>query len=396
MPYQQRSAIVVAAMALVVGLMSSCTTPNNDTVPSRPSKPVALNVLDVAGDLQLTKSMIDSFAQLHPDIIASVTYETAPAADLPGKLQAQQQAGQVLIDLVLTGTDGLSSGIAQGLYLPIAETFKSRLSNMDNYLEPAAKMQTLTEGQGVVVTYYPAGPLLEYNPNSVPTPPTTPEQLLAWAAEHPGRFGYARPADSVPGRTFIMGLPYILGDSNPQDPVNGWSKTWDFLKQLDAHIDHYPTSTSPTMQNLSTGTWDMTVSTTGWDINPRLLGTVPTEFKVASFTGFTWVTDAHYAVVPKGVDTDKQAAILALLNDMLTPQQNAKAFDKGYFYPGPCVRDATLDKAPQESQDIIAQFGRPEYEAMIADNPTALPLSTEAMTQANDIWDQQIGVNKTR
>lgn len=70
------------------------------------------------------------------------------------------------------------------------------------------------------------------------------------------------------------------------------------------------------------------------------------------------MTDAHYAVVPKGQSADKISAILLMLQDMLTPEQNAKAHDSGYFYPGPAVEDATLDKAPQKSQDTIAEFGR--------------------------------------
>ena len=401
-----RKTTAVVATVLALGLMAACSAPtpavtsnpsgSSDAVPDKPSSPVTLNILDVAGDLQLTQGMIDEFVKNNPDIISSVTYDTGTAPDLPGKLKAQQDAGRVSIDMVLTGTDGLASGISQGLYLPIADTFKDRLTNMANYLKPAADMQTLAQGQGVVVTYYPSGPLLEYNPDVVTNPPSTPDELLAWAKANPGKFGYARPANSGPGRTFIMGLPYILGDSNPQDPVNGWTKTWDFLKQLDQYIDYYPTGTTPTMQNIGNGTWDMIASTTGWDINPRVLGTVPANFKVTNFTGFTWVTDAHYVVVPKGVSADKQAAIMLLINDMLTPEQNAKAYDKGYFYPGPAVQGATLAMAPQESQDAIAQFGRPEYDAMIANNPTALPLSADAMVQAYDLWDKNIGANKTK
>ena len=65
----------------------------------------------------------------------------------------------------------------------------------------------------------PAGPLMEYNPDKVKQAPTTPQELLAWCKANPNRLIYARPANSGPGRTFIMGLPYILGDKNPKDPV---------------------------------------------------------------------------------------------------------------------------------------------------------------------------------
>src|SRR5450759_3106910 len=68
--------------------------------------PVTLNILDVAGNLQLTKGMIENFKAAHPEIVSSVTYSTAAAPEMAGKLQAQQQGGQVQTSLVLTGPDG--------------------------------------------------------------------------------------------------------------------------------------------------------------------------------------------------------------------------------------------------------------------------------------------------
>jgi putative spermidine/putrescine transport system substrate-binding protein len=390
-------------MALTGLLATGCGAPggaaaskplSSTDVPAKPSKAVALNILDVAGNKQLTGKIFDDFAKAHPDIISSVTWETAGAPDMAGKIKAQQQAGNLKIDLVLTGTDGLAAGISQNLFAPIAADFKDRLSNMENYQEPAAAMQKLAQDQGVELTYYPSGPLLEYNPAKVPNPPTTAEELLAWTKANPGKFGYARPANSGPGRTFLMGLPYILGDSNPKDPINGWSKTWDYLKQLNQNISSYPTGTGVTMNNLKNGTWDMAMTTTGWDINPRALDQVPADFKVASLKGFTWVTDAQYAVVPKGVSADQMSAILQVLQYALTPTQQAKTFDTGYFYPGPAVKDVTIDMAPQESQDVIKKFGRSEYDQMIKDNPKATPIDAASLVKAFDKWDNEVANGK--
>jgi putative spermidine/putrescine transport system substrate-binding protein len=188
-----------------------------------------------------------------------------------------------------------------------------------------------------------------------------------------------------------MGLPYLLGDADPKDPVNGWSKTWAYLTELNRYVTLYPSTTSETMKNLANGSAKIIVSTTGWDINPRVLGTVPKEAAIGTLQGFHWVTDAHYAVIPKGVPVEKQAAVLNLLADILTPAQQAKAYDKGYFYPGPAVKDVTLAMAPQESQDAIKEYGRPEYEAMIADNPIELPLTPDKLVIAFRIWDEQVG-----
>jgi len=51
-----------------------------------------------------------------------VSYSKATAPELAGKIQAEQSAGRLDIDLVLTGTDGLSAGIAKSLGCPCCRT----------------------------------------------------------------------------------------------------------------------------------------------------------------------------------------------------------------------------------------------------------------------------------
>jgi putative spermidine/putrescine transport system substrate-binding protein len=402
-----RRTTVLATGALLAGVLGACGAPASPNsgggtanatadAPDKPSKPVVLNVLDVAGNLQLTQGMIDDFVKQHPDVISKVTYSKAPAPDLVGKIKAQQGAGRVDIGLVLTGTDGLSAGSEQGLWQELLPKYKDRLSNMDTYQEPAAKMQELAGNVGVTVTYYPSGPLLEYMPDKVPNPPTSAEELLAYAKANPGKFEYARPANSGPGRTFLMGLPYILGDTDPMDPIKGWDKTWAYLKDLGQYIDTYQSGTTATMKDLGNGTVNMVASTTGWDINPRVLGTVPESAKVTTMKGFHWVTDAHYAVVPKGASADQQSAVLQLIQFMLTKEQQAKAYDDGYFYPGPAVKGVDISMAPQKSQDAIKKFGRPEYDALIENNPKEVPLDNKAMVAAFDKWDREIGGSKVK
>jgi len=297
----------------------------------------------------------------------------------------------VQIGLVLTGTDALAAGIEQDLWLKL-EDYADRIGD-PNYLEPAAEMQKLAQGYGQTIVYYPSGPILEYNPKKVANPPTTPQALLEWAKANPNKFQYARPANSGPGRTFVMGLPYLLGDSNPEDPES-WTKTWDYLKELGKYIDYYPTGTTETMKNLGTGTVDIIASTTGWDINPRALGTVPADVKVVPFENMTWVTDAQYAVIPKGVSADVVSANIALIKWILTPEQQAKAYDSGYFYPGPAVKDVTIDMAPQESQEVIAKFGRPEYDQWIEQFPKKTSLPAAQQVAMFDKWDREVGAGK--
>ncbi|WP_136684213.1 extracellular solute-binding protein [Falsirhodobacter xinxiangensis] len=353
--------------------------------------PVALNVIDAAGNLALTQPIFDNFAAAHPDVVSRFTFNKAPAPELPGKVRAQQRANRVDIDLVIIGPDALSAGLADDIWTDIMALPDSGLPDLQAiYQDPAWRMQGMGQGKGVVVSYYPSGPLLEYMPDKVAKVPTTAEELLAYARENPGKFIYARPANSGPGRTFLMGLPYLLGDADPKDPAKGWDKTWAYLKELHQHIEYYPAGTGALMKELGEGTRDMTVTTTGWDINPRALGVVQKEAMVAKLDGFHWVCDAHYFAIPKGVSEEKIAALMQFITFALQPEQQAYSYDAGYFYPGPAVKDVPLSMAPQSSQDIIAEFGRPEYEDWIANNPIELPLEPAALVTAFRRWDEEV------
>lgn len=393
-----RRTLTGGAVAIILAL-SACSAPSADTeganageVPAKPSEPVTLNVLDVAGNLQLTKGMIENFARANPDIVEDVTYTSAPAPNMAGRLQAEQQGGDATTSLVLSGTDGLSAGIDTGVLEKLIPAFEDRFPGlMQNYLPPAADMQGLAEGYGIELVYYPSGPLLEYDPSRVTDVPSSPQELLAYAKANPGKVQYADPANSGPGRTWLMGLPYLLGDKDPTDPAEGWDKTWAYLQELGKYTAPYPTGTDETMENLASGSVDIILSTTGWDINPRALGTVPANVEVAVMDNHTWVSDAQYALVPKGLSGDQLSANLALIKWMLKPDQQAIAYDSGYFYPGPAVKGVSLDMAPQKSQSVIQRYGRPQYDQWIGQFPVETSLPAEKQVEAFDKWNRLVG-----
>jgi putative spermidine/putrescine transport system substrate-binding protein len=360
-----------------------------------PSSPVTLNIVDVAGNLALTQTAIEAWRARSGKYVSRVTFTKAPAPELPGKIKAQQDAGRLDIDCVLTGTDALSAGIDQKLWLPIASEYAGKLPKLDDiYLPGAARMQGLTLNQGVCIVFCPAGPIVEYMPRRVERVPVTAEELLAWAKANPNRFMYARPANSGPGRAFLMGLPYILGDNDPRDPKDGWNNTWGWLKELGRYIEYYPTGTGALMKELGEGSRDMVASHVGWDINPRALGVVPKEASVAFLKGFHWILDAHYICIPRGVPDAKLAVIIDLVNFLLSKEAQAVTYDAGYFYPGPAVKDVPLTMAPEESQQIIKEFGRDEYAAAIAGNPQEVPLPPDKMVYAFTRWDEEVGAQK--
>ncbi|WP_377267132.1 ABC transporter substrate-binding protein [Peterkaempfera sp. SMS 1(5)a] len=392
-----------ATAAAAAPVLAACGAPDSggtakaapSTLGTKPSKPVTLNVLDVAGNLQLTQPILDAFKSQHPEIVSGITTATGTAPELAPKVQAQQQAGNVQIQLVLTGTDGLSAGIQKGLWYDLKPYYSTFFPDLTaGYQAPAAAMATLAQDQGIELVWYPSGPLIEYDPAAVSSPPATPDALLDWAKANPGKFQYARPANSGPGRTFLMGLPYLLGDSDPTDPVNGWEKTWAYLTELNKHIASYPTKTSATMTNLAQGTVHIIATTTGWYINPRATGTVPAGMKVAKFNDFTWVSDAQFGVIPKGVSDDELIAVLSLLKFALTPEQQAVTYDQGYFYPGPAVKGVSLSQAPQSSQQAIAKYGVPDFDTWMTQFPSKNSLPATSQVTAFDLWEKKIGASK--
>ena len=161
-----------------------------------PASPVAITVVDVAGNLALTQGMLEAYAAAKPEWVSSFAFTKAPAPELPAKLKAQQAAGKVDIDLVLTGTDVLAAGLDQGLWVDLS-AHKGDLPNLESILLPQAfKMQALAKDQGVVVTYYPSGPLIEYMPDRVATPPRRLRNC--WTGQRPIRTSSCMPVRPIP------------------------------------------------------------------------------------------------------------------------------------------------------------------------------------------------------
>lgn len=399
---------VAAAMAVA---LAACGSPDTKTQsstaskgpaelsgpPALPAKPITLNVIDGGGDLQLSQPAIDDFVKDNPKLVRKVTYSKSTGPELAGKIQAGQRAGKVQYNLVVAGYGEIAAGAQQGLWQTLFPNFEKTLGDVQStYQEGALKMFKQVHGTALTTYYNPNGPLLEYNPAKVASPPKTPAALLAYAKANPKKFTYARPANSGPGRTLLMGLPYILGDSNPRDPDKGWSKTWAFLKQLDEYVDHYPSATGVTMDELTSGAVDLIASTTGWDVNPRALGVVPKNFKIQSFDGFHFVADAHYMAIPRGVPAGEQAAILQLMKYVLKPKAQAYSYDSGYFYPGPAVKDVPLTLAPPASRKVVDEFTRPEYAKLFQTIPVETQLDSDDIVFMFDKWDREVGGSKVK
>ena len=362
------------------------------------SKPITIQVIDGGGVLNVLKTVLINYQKAHPDKVLSIQFlppATAPA--VPGKIKAQQDAHKQDISLVLGGYDIVAAGIQQGLWEQLTPAHADKFPNLaSNYQAPAKAYADLAQGYALPVAYTPSGPLFEYDPSKISSPPQTIDELRTWIKANPGKFEYARPRNSGPGRTLLMGLPYLLHDKDPQDPTNGWANTWSFLKDIDPSINYYPTRTGVTMTELGNDTRWMIATTMGWDISPRVLGQVPANFKTFMLKDTSFVADDLFMMMPKGLDAQHQAVIMDIMAWALKPEQQAYTYDKGYFYPGPAIQNVPLSMAPATSQSTLQQFGRPEYDTLASTTTIVPPLSADNLNTAFDLWDKNIGGSKLK
>ena len=383
---------IALVIIFMVPILTGCGSKN---VP-KTAQPITLNIIDVSGSMQLVGDSIDQFKTANPGLIGDVVVKSSTALEVPSLLKAQILAEDVKTDLIFTGIDGLSTCINRDVIEKIIPSYSSSFPNLEsNYSTGAKATYDLANGYGLTYVFSPNGPMFTYNTDTVQNIPKTSDELLAFVKANPGKFTYARPAGSGPGRTFLQGLPYILGDKNPKDPKT-WDKTWAYLKELNQYIDYYPAKTGTTFAELNQGKRSIIASGLGWDMNQRITGGIPQNYGGFILNNTTLLSDAQYMALPKGLTDDKREAVLKLMQWLMTPNMQAITYDSGYFYPGPSIKGVSLDAAPKASQDKIKPAIRQSYEDAIKTLPISTQLDTTNFMEALNMWDQLFGTKVKR
>ncbi|WP_298802351.1 extracellular solute-binding protein [uncultured Pseudokineococcus sp.] len=390
---------VALASSMLLGL-AACGAPGaqqqeeaSDVTPEKPSEPIAVTVLDGAGNLVGSQPMFDSFVEEHPDLVSDISYESAAAPDVMGKIRAQQTAGEVTTTIVIGGPDVLGAAQSQDALLELYPAHADSLPDLDDVQdEPRALLQELSDGEGVVNRFDYSGPMLASDPETVTDVPDTPEALLEWAEAHPGKFAYAQPDNSGPGRGFVQTLPYLLGDSDPSDPVDGWDKTWAYLDELNQHVSSYPASSTIMNQQFGAGQLELVPTIVSMDINNRRDGGWSPDTAVTLFADQHWIEDGHFMMVPKGVSPEALYVALAMISDQLTPEQQVKAYDSGAL--NTANASTSLDQASEQAQADYQQWGRPDfYPAAFSEGTVEPPLAPADLTEMFELWQERIGSN---
>ena len=355
------------------------------------AEPITLSIIDTGGDLASTEVIIRNYAKANPDKVKDIKIQRAPAPELPAKIKAQQDAGRLDINLVLTGQDG-GSLLALNKQIIQIPNYKTEFPR--DILTDAGKA-LYDEGGGYLIPSVgnAGGPVFIYNPSKVPNPPKTAVDLLAWVKANPAKFMYARPAYSGPGRSILHGMSFILNDSKPMDPERGWEKGWDFLKELGKSVEYYPTGTAITLKEFAQGQRWMIAGIMEWDMKPRAQSVIPPDSKIAILENTTFVVDGHYWAIPTGVPKEQVDVILDLMKFMWKPEQQVLTWTA---FIGPIVKSATIASAPKNIQDDVKEFWRPEYDQVGTKWKVSPPLGVTALSYAMDRWDREIGADQIK
>ncbi|MDQ0757363.1 extracellular solute-binding protein [Arthrobacter sp. B3I4] len=267
---------------------------------------------------------------------------------------AVQQGKDPGFDLVDAGF--VSQASAANLLTPVSPSNIAALDGLPK--------DTVTAGGSGGIPYRGSSVLLAYDTKTVPTPPKTMADVLAWIKANPGKFTYNTPNSGGSGQSFVTS---VLDMNVPADVrqkmVTGYEpdleKYWDegfkTLASLNPYVYQkgvYPNGNDQVLKMLGSGELAMAPVWSDMFINGQKTGQIPktvayTQISEPSLTG-----GAAYLGIPK--TSPRQDAALKLANWVLTPKAQALTVDTLAGYPV-----ISLDKLPPEVQK---QFERADTE----------------------------------
>src|ERR1700730_8454851 len=139
-----RSCLSLALVAPIVGIVALAGLSNVAIA----ADPITLSIIDTGGDLASVQVIIENYKKANPQKVKEIRIQRAPAPELPAKIKAQQDAGRLDINLILTGQDGGSVLAANKQIVKLFPTYE-KLFPRDELSEPGKVL--LDEGEGFLL-----------------------------------------------------------------------------------------------------------------------------------------------------------------------------------------------------------------------------------------------------
>lgn len=322
--------------------------------------------------------LIPDFQKANPGVTIKLTSDvhgTNDQANFAKLAAATQQGRDPAMDVITAGF------VAKAGKAGLLATDTSKVSSLGS-IDP----KLVAAGGPGGVPYRASGVLLAYNPEKVPNPPGSLDELLTWIKANPGRFTYNTPKTGGSGGAFVSTVLDKFVPPGDRDQMTtaykkelekDWEEGWKTLAGLNPSIFQkgvYPNGNQQTLQLLSSGQIDMAPVWSDQFISGQASGAIPKTYKVKQIANPPFTGGAAYIAVVKA--SKNQELGWKLINFLLLPEEQAKIADKIAGYPV-----IPLDKLPSEVQakfkDADTQNLRPTY---FADHGTDI----------NNLWDQNV------
>ncbi|RHZ95324.1 ABC transporter substrate-binding protein [Cereibacter sphaeroides] len=263
----------------------------------------------------------------------------ADTTEAVARVLAEKQAGRTeggAVDLIWINGENFAAMKAQGL---LSEPFAESLPNW-THVDVAGKPAVVTDFTeptgGLESPWAMAQLVFEHDSATLPAPPRTLAQLLAWIEVNPGRFTFPQPPDYL-GTTFLKQVLYdVIEDpgllQKPVDPATYETVTaplWTWLDRAEPYLWRegraYPSNEPALGQLFADG--EIAIS---FAFNPGrasaaiAAGELPETVRTFTLEGGT-IGNASFVAIPFNAAHAAGAKVIA--NLLLDPEVQARAQD---------------------------------------------------------------------
>ncbi|WP_415856581.1 extracellular solute-binding protein [Sinomonas sp. G460-2] len=371
-----------AAIAATALALTGCAQSSTSAASSGDAGSKTVRVF-ISGDTNIQnlweKDLGPAFEKANPGYKVQVTI------DLHGEHDAQtlakltssvEQKKSPDFDLVDAGFVPKAS--AANLLTPVDSTKISALSSIS--------ADTVKAGGTGGIPYRGSSVLLAYDSKTIPTPPKTLDELLAWIKANPGKFTYNSPKSGGSGGSFVATVldKYVpadarqkMGTSYAKDLESNWDQGFAELKGLNQYVYQkgvYPNGNQQTLDLLAKGQITMAPVWSDQFTTGVANGSIPSTIKSAQISNPSFTGGAAYLGIPS--NTPNMDAAVKLANFVLAPEQQAMIVKDISGYPA-----IPLNKLPA---DLQSKFSSADP------NNLRLPYFDQVGKDMNNQWDQKV------
>lgn len=158
------------------------------------------------------------------------------------KMLAEKDQEVGTIDILHFGGSTTKTVIDAGLLLPGIQDIIPNQANLDPKLSAEQEGVNVT---GYVIPVYRNQTGLLYNPERVPNPPQTWDDLVAFINENPGQLAFTDPTKGGSGQALVQAALFgvledqtrYAGDTElDQAKVADWTKVWDWFNEIEDKV----------------------------------------------------------------------------------------------------------------------------------------------------------------